>query len=69
MTETSTFLGQGESFRSEAKDPGATLPPQPADDRRDTAAALTTRGRSRLPFIEGLDIRLAPQLLGNQQLG
>ena len=60
------FFGQGESYRSQAKDPGATLHhTQQTAGRR----ALATQVRSQLPFIEGLDIRLAPQLPGKPAAG
>lgn len=64
--ETSTFFGQGESYMSEANDPRATLHhTQQTAGRR----ALATQGRSQLPFIGGLDIRLVPQLPGKPAAG
>ena len=50
-----------ESYKSEAKGPGATLL-QPED--RTQPAISTTQGRRRLPFIGDIDIRLVHQLPG-----
>ena len=35
----------------------------------DVTAVFTTQGRKRLPFIEGIDIRLPHQLLGKPAAG
>ena len=35
----------------------------------DVTAVLTTQGRKRLPFIEGIDIRLPHQLPGKPAAG
>ena len=42
----------------------SNTPPCAADSEQEIAAVFTTWGRRRLPFIEGIDIRLSHQLPG-----
>ena len=44
-------------------------PLRPADGRQDMAAILTSWGRRKLPFIGGIDFRLAHQLPGKPAAG
>ena len=47
----------------------AIPPPCMAGSRQDVTAIFTTQGRRRLPFVGGIDIRLAHQLPGKPAAG
>ena len=47
----------------------SNTPPLIADSRQDRAAIFSTQERKRLPFIEGIDVRLAHPLPGKPASG
>ena len=64
----SSGLMDREPYKCEAK-PWSNMPPCTADGGQDSAATLAIQGRRRLPFIGGIDIRLAHQLPGKPAAG